>query len=188
MNVWVKTCAVLLPMALLWGCTTTPPDTSSPDSADDGAFSGAAVVDDSSDDDLAGVDVQGMDDSAVIEVDALDAGEGLLSQRVVYFAFDKSDITSDARAVIEAHSRYLAANPAARVTLEGHADERGTREYNLALGERRGKSVRQMMTLLGVSSRQLDVVSYGEERPVSMRHDEAAWEQNRRVELIYARR
>ena len=89
------------------------------------------------------------------------------------------------RPIIEAHAGYLAAHPNARVILEGHTDERGSREYNLALGERRSIAVRQMMTVLGVSPDQIQVVSYGEEKPAAEGHDEEAWRLNRRVEITY---
>ncbi len=118
----------------------------------------------------------------------LDDPSSLLSTRVVYFDYDVSDVRPDERAIVEAHGSYLASNPDASVTLEGHADERGSREYNIALGERRGNSVRQLMTLLGASAAQIRVVSYGEERPAVEGHDESAWSQNRRVEIIYRSR
>ncbi len=119
---------------------------------------------------------------------ALDDPASLLSKRVVYFEYDSSEITGPDRPVIEAHGSYLANNPNASVTLEGHADERGSREYNIALGERRANAVRQLMTLLGASGAQLRVVSYGEERPEVEGHDESAWSRNRRVEIIYRSR
>lgn len=104
--------------------------------------------------------------------------------RVIYFALDSSDINSDGRSLVEGWAAYLAANPNARVRLEGHCDERGTREYNVGLGERRGNAVMQALTSRGVSARQISVTSYGEERPVAMGHDESAWQQNRRVEIV----
>jgi peptidoglycan-associated lipoprotein len=118
----------------------------------------------------------------------LDDPASLLSNRTVYFAYDSAEITGPDRPVIEAHGRYLGDNPSASVTLEGHADERGSREYNLALGERRANAVRQLMTLLGASGAQIRVVSYGEERPAADGHDESAWSLNRRVEIIYRSR
>ena len=118
----------------------------------------------------------------------LDDPSSMLSKRTVYFDFDSSEIKSDAREVIDAHARYLSDNPSASVTLEGHADERGTREYNVALGERRANSVRQLMTLMGASGQQLRTVSYGEERPVCTQSNESCWSQNRRVEIIYRSR
>ncbi|MFQ6022477.1 MAG: peptidoglycan-associated lipoprotein Pal [Acidiferrobacterales bacterium] len=103
----------------------------------------------------------------------------------VHFEFDSSSIDGEARAIVEAHAAYLAANPDVIISLEGHADERGTREYNLALGERRGNSVERMLRVLGVTSERLNTVSYGEERPLALGHGESSWRLNRRVEFIY---
>ena len=118
----------------------------------------------------------------------LDDPNSLLAKRVVYFEFDESVILDQDRPILEAHSQYLAENPGAAVTLEGHTDERGTREYNLALGERRAVAVRQFMSLLGASGQQLRTLSYGEERPAATGHNEEAWALNRRVEIIYRTR
>ena len=109
----------------------------------------------------------------------------LLSQRVVYFDFDSSTIKDDAIALVKAHGEYLANNSNATVTLEGHADERGTREYNIALGERRADAVRRMLMSQGVASSQINVISYGEERPAKLGHNEDAWKFNRRVVFVY---
>ena len=123
---------------------------------------------------------------AGVEGRALDAKAGdLLSKRRVSFAFDSSAVDDEGRRIIEAHAAYLVTNKNIRVVLEGHADERGTREYNLALGERRAQSVERMMKLLGVSADRIKVVSYGEEKPVAMDHNESAWALNRRVEILY---
>ncbi len=118
----------------------------------------------------------------------LDDPASLLSTRVIYFDYDSANIRPEDSAAVEAHGRYMADNPGAAVTLEGHADERGSREYNIALGERRGNAVRQLATLIGASGAQIRVVSYGEERPAVDGHDESAWSQNRRVEIIYRSR
>lgn len=108
-----------------------------------------------------------------------------LSDRIVNFDFDSSEIRQDDYPTLLAHARYLQDNPSARVLLAGHADERGTREYNMALGERRAKSVEAFLGVNGVRPAQLDTVSYGKEKPVSDEHDEAAWAENRRVEVSY---
>jgi len=108
-----------------------------------------------------------------------------LSKHTVYFDFDKSDIHPEDRDIIIAHAQYLVQHPNVKVVLEGHTDERGTREYNIALGERRAKAVSQLMQLQGVAKSQIDVVSFGEERPVALGHDESAWKLNRRVEITY---
>ncbi len=111
----------------------------------------------------------------------------MLSETVVYFQFDSSAVDDQARAVIEAHAAYLAKNPNVSVQLAGHCDERGTREYNLALGERRSQSVEKLMRAMGVTGNRIKTVSYGEEKPVDPGHDESAWRKNRRVELVYKR-
>lgn len=108
-----------------------------------------------------------------------------LSKQTVYFMLDSSQVQQDFVPIIAAHAQYLQGNPGQRMVLEGHGDERGSREYNIALGEQRAKSVANMMKAQGVSESQLDVVSYGEEKPAAFGHDESSWELNRRVELVY---
>lgn len=115
----------------------------------------------------------------------LDDPESLLSKRVIYFEFDRAEIGAEFRDIVDAHADYLASNRNVRIVLEGHTDERGSREYNLGLGERRANSVRSMLTLQGVSPQQIEVVSYGEERPVAMGQSEESWRLNRRVEIVY---
>ena len=117
-----------------------------------------------------------------------DNPESLLSKRVIYFDFDKSTVRPEFRGIVGAHAAYLAAHGSARVTLEGHADERGTREYNLGLGERRGNAVSGLMSAQGGRGDQLTVVSYGEERPTCRVSDEDCWAMNRRVEIVYTSR
>lgn len=112
---------------------------------------------------------------------------GDLANRVVYFEYDRSDVPGDYVALLQAHGEYLAANPGSRVRLEGHADERGSREYNIGLGERRAQAVRQVLLLQGAAADQLSTVSYGEERPAVLGSDDEAWALNRRVELVYGR-
>ncbi|AYC32189.1 peptidoglycan-associated lipoprotein Pal [Pseudomonas cavernae] len=99
-----------------------------------------------------------------------------------YFEYDSSDLKPEAMRALDVHAKDLKGN-GARVVLEGHTDERGTREYNMALGERRSKAVQRYLVLQGVSPAQLELVSYGEERPVATGNDEQSWAQNRRVEL-----
>jgi peptidoglycan-associated lipoprotein len=109
-----------------------------------------------------------------------------LANRVVYFDFDRSEIKQEHLAQLEAHARFLVLNPTVKARLEGHCDERGTREYNIGLGDRRAQAVRRLMMFQGVQASQLVTVSYGEERPAADGHDEGAWAQNRRVELVYS--
>ena len=115
------------------------------------------------------------------------AGDAELIQNnlIVYFEFDSSEIRAEFNPMLAAHARYLAAVPNMSVRLEGHADERGSREYNIGLGEQRAQAVRQILSLQGVTSAQLSTVSYGEERPAAFGSDEEAYGLNRRVELVY---
>lgn len=113
------------------------------------------------------------------------SSEDPLSQRVIYFAYDSSQLSADSRSVAEAHAQYMLNNPSAQLVLEGHADERGTREYNLALGESRARSVSDIMRAYGVEIGRIQLISYGEEQPVALGATEDAWQQNRRVELVY---
>ena len=110
---------------------------------------------------------------------------GLLATRVVYFDFDSSEITGAGTDVVAAHAKYLASHKGTRVRLEGHTDERGSREYNIGLGERRAQAVRRSLLLQGATDAQISTVSYGAERPAVSGHDEAAWAKNRRVEIVY---
>lgn len=105
------------------------------------------------------------------------------AKKVVYFSFDSSEIADEDLPILSAHATYLKKNTGAKVTLAGHTDERGTREYNMALGERRAKAVEAYLLTNGVSSKQLDVVSYGKEMPAVEGHTESEWAKNRRVEL-----
>jgi peptidoglycan-associated lipoprotein len=117
----------------------------------------------------------------------LDDPASLLSQRVIYFGFDSNDIDQEAAAVLDAHARYLAAHPEVRLTVEGHTDERGSQEYNLALGERRAEAVKRALLLNGALAEQVEAVSFGEEKPALDGSNEEAWAKNRRAELVYRR-
>ena len=108
-----------------------------------------------------------------------------LHGRSVYFDFDTDAVKAEYRPLIEAHARFLAAQPEAKVQVEGNADERGSREYNLALGQRRSDSVGRVLRLLGARPEQVETISYGEEKPQAAGHDEAAWARNRRADIVY---
>jgi peptidoglycan-associated lipoprotein len=167
---------ILLFTAFLFACESTP------EKADD-----AVAVEDqgTSLDDAAEAQTYGTEEDGRSGMSSLDDPQSLLAVRIIYFEYDSSDIKSEDRATVEAHAAYLVANPNTNMTLEGHADERGSREYNLALGERRAQTVKRQMTLLGASPNQIRTVSYGEERPAIDDHDDYSWSQNRRVEIIY---
>ncbi len=146
---------------------------------------GTANATSTDDEDGGGAVTQGLDDDDPYSLAALDDPESQLAVRIIYFDYDSATIRSDFADTIAAHANFLAHNPGSSVTLEGHADERGSREYNLALGERRALAVRRQLVLLGASAGQIKTVSYGEERPVEDGHDESSYSLNRRVELVY---
>lgn len=136
-----------------------------------------------------GVDSQSLADAnAKAQADAASKANSLaatLGVKVFHFDYDSSSVASSDYDALKAHALYLSKNPGARVQVGGHTDERGTREYNMALGERRAKSVAAFLTSNGAKSGQLEVISYGEEKPVTAGDSEEAWAQNRRVELEY---
>jgi peptidoglycan-associated lipoprotein len=109
----------------------------------------------------------------------------ILSKRSVYFDYDSDVIKPEYRPLIEAHAKYLLEHKDAKVILQGNTDERGSREYNLALGQRRAEAVRKMMSVLGVADSQMEAVSFGEEKPKATCHDESCWSQNRRTDIVY---
>ncbi len=108
-----------------------------------------------------------------------------LSQRSIYFAFDSYDVASEYAPVVEAHARWLVDHPEASVVVQGNTDERGGREYNLALGQKRSEAVRQRMQLLGVNPDRVEAISFGKEKPVATGSTEEAWAQNRRADIVY---
>lgn len=126
-------------------------------------------------------------DSLSASESVMSAGEQmqLLKQREIFFGFDSFRVAGSDKKALLAHGKFLAKTPAARVRLEGHTDERGTREYNLALGERRAKAAQQVLLSAGAQSRQIEVITFGEERPKAKGSNEAAYKQNRRVDIKY---
>ncbi len=119
-------------------------------------------------------------------LDPLNPGSMLNKQRSVFYDYDSVVVKDEYKPLVTAHARYLVANRAQKITIEGNTDERGSREYNIALGQRRADSVRQMMVLLGVQEGQIESVSLGEEKPRNPGHDEAAFSENRRSDIRYA--
>jgi peptidoglycan-associated lipoprotein len=109
----------------------------------------------------------------------------ILSKRSVYFDFDSFIVKDEFKPLVTAHSKYLSQNKAAQVTITGNADERGSTEYNLALGQKRADAVKKVMTLLGATEAQIETVSFGKEKPKNPGHDEAAWAENRRADIVY---
>ena len=173
-----------LPFALasvvLGGCETTP--TKAPDEAvAEERVELAAVPEAEGEPAL----VRGLGATPGFKGHVLDDPASPLGKKIIYFDYDRSEILDQYRPIVEAHAAYLATQPGASVTLEGHTDERGSREYNLGLGERRSQAVGRVLVLLGAADEQIGMVSYGEEQPAADGHDESAWNLNRRVEIVY---
>jgi len=116
----------------------------------------------------------------------LDPNSALSTKRSVYFDFDSFVVKDEYRPLVEAHARYLQQNRTARMTIQGNTDERGSREYNIALGQKRAEAVKRMMTLLGATESQIETVSFGKEKPKNPGHDESAYAENRRDDILYA--
>ena len=182
LSVQTKAFALLATLGLIAGC-------SSNQTMDDGAYDSASDV--AAIDQSGGSTVYGGSDDGGVSAETLTEEERMAAEQAAlreittfYFDFDTSEIKPEARDVLVAHARYLAEHPNQRVRLEGHADERGTKEYNLALGERRAKAVQRFLIVNGASRGQIETVSYGEEKPAVMGSTESAWAQNRRAVLV----
>ena len=173
-------------IAILSGCSST--DEKDGSLLEDGTQNGASTSGYSDGSSLSGEQFgsNGLGDSSAIGLGPeFSDPTNPLSKQTIYFMYDSSQVQQDFIPVIAAHAQYIMAHPSSRIILEGHADERGSSEYNIALGEQRAKSVFRMMKVQGVSDSQLEIVSYGEEKPASDGMDEASWQLNRRVEIVY---
>jgi peptidoglycan-associated lipoprotein len=171
-------CALLL-IGVLAGCSTTGGEKSA---------TGEAAVEDRSITTEGGAVSTGVAGSGSFAGYSLDDPSSPLSRRVIYFEYDSSNVGAADQDLLSAHAAYLAGNPGQTVTLEGHADERGSREYNIGLGDRRSQAVRRILELHGVAPHQVNTVSYGEEKPAAEGHHDVAWRLNRRVEIVYTGR
>jgi peptidoglycan-associated lipoprotein len=124
--------------------------------------------------------------AAKVQVDPLNDPNSILAKRSVYYPLDVAVVQADDNAIVEAHAKYLSEHPDKKVRLEGNCDERGSDEYNLALGQRRADGVKKLLLAGGVKESQISTISYGEEKPKATGHDEASWLQNRRTDLNYS--
>lgn len=191
LKLWMST--ILL--AVFLGACASSQNTELEDDGISGIDDGSAttIIDDgSSGADASGID--GSDDGTAIAIEddepktareMLEESSGALGSRTIYFQYDSAKLSDESLAILEEHGNFVAANGEVSVRLEGHADERGSREYNIALGDRRAQSVRRVLLFQGAAVEQVDTVSYGEEKPAVEGQDESAWSKNRRVELIY---
>lgn len=158
---WKVLAAAAAAAALLSGCSSV--------SLDEGAKSGT----------LAGEQTQKQ------AVNPFTDPSSSLSRRSVYFAFDSYDVAPEYIPYVEAHAKWLVDHPTVKIVIQGNTDERGGREYNLALGQKRSEAVKQRMQLLGVPSARIEAVSFGKEKPIAAGHSEEAWAQNRRADIVY---
>lgn len=136
-------------------------------------------------DDSGGAAAIAISDEPLTAQELLEQTDTILANRTIYFEFDSAKLTDEALSILEAHGNFVAGNGNVSVRLEGHTDERGSREYNIALGDRRAQSARRVLLFQGAAIDQIDTVSYGEEQSAMLGHSEAAWARNRRVEIIY---
>ncbi len=177
-NRMLKIC-IPLALALAGGCATQSQNDSAATPASDSASRPSSASSSASSDSR----VTGRSGASSSRSAARVAGQP--GERSVFFEFDKSNLSAQDRALIEAHAQYLRDHPDVKVRVEGNADERGSKEYNLALGQRRAETVTKVMQLLGVNDRRVEAVSYGEEKPRAEGHDEKSWSQNRRSDIQY---
>ncbi len=131
------------------------------------------------------VEMNALSDEALSPQEMLEEKDTPLATRMIYFEYNSAKVDAASLVTLESHGDFISENGAVHVRLEGHADERGSREFNVALGDRRNQSVRRLLLFQGASTDQIDTVSYGEELPAVLGHNDEAWSKNRRVELIY---
>ncbi len=165
--------------ALIAGCASTPLDETAAPVADKSKTAAPAPT---------GPDpraVARVEPTPAQTIDPLSDPNSPLSRRSVFFEFDRFEIQNQFQPAVEAHGKFLAGNKGRRMVIEGNADERGSREYNLALGQKRADAVKSRLVLLGAGDAQIETVSFGEERPRGTGHDESAWAENRRADIVY---
>lgn len=179
--------AAMVAVAGLAACSSTPEDEQNP----------AAVEERQQGAPGSGATTQPVKPGSVARVDLTGAGKAparaphndpgnILSRRSIYYDLDQYTVKDQYRELVEAHAKYLRANPQLKMLLQGHTDERGSREYNIGLGQRRSDGLKKMLVLLGVREDQVESVSLGEEKPADAGHDEAAWSKNRRSDILYS--
>ncbi len=173
-----------LALALLAGCSSTDTQTPAPVEEATGATTAAPAAGATT----SGTTTAGVRGTATGAVPPLGAHKdptSILAKRSVYFDYDQFAIKDEGRLLIEAHAKYLQGNRTLKIIIQGNTDERGTREYNIALGQKRSDAVKKLMQLLGATEVQIETVSFGKEKPRREGHDEASWAENRRVDIVY---
>jgi peptidoglycan-associated lipoprotein len=185
MRNWIIAAFLLMALA---GCASTPEDATPTDdkaatATTPGTGAGTSGATTSG---VPGGAVSGTSTSGGIPASALKDPRNILSKRNIYFDYDQFTVKDEYKPIVEAHAKYLQANRGARAILQGNTDERGTREYNIALGQKRADAVKNLMLLLGATEIQIETVSFGKEKPRREGHDEASWAENRRVDIVHA--
>jgi peptidoglycan-associated lipoprotein len=164
-----------LALALLYGCASTPTDEAQPGAATPGTAPAAPVT------------TRPVQPPVAVEPGgALKDPASALSKRSIFYELDKADIKDEYRPILQAHGKYLAERRGTKMLVQGNCDERGSREYNIALGQRRAEGVKRMLVLMGASESQVESVSLGEEKPRCNDHSEGCWSQNRRSDMLYS--
>jgi peptidoglycan-associated lipoprotein len=171
--------AAFLAAVLVAGCSTTPTDEQSPAGVEDRKPAGTTVETKP----IPRVDVTGQPGGTPFA--QLKDPNNILSKRSIYYDYDKFDVKDEYRKLVEAHAKFLRENPTAKMLIQGNTDERGSREYNVGLGQRRSDGVKRMLLLLGAKEDQIESVSLGEEKPKAEGQTEQAWSQNRRSDMLY---
>ncbi len=170
---------------LVSSCATTQEQPIQDDGADQQLQGEVTTIDGAIAEDSNGAAATAIIDEPLTAQELLDQTDTVLSNRTIYFEFDSAKLTDESVSILEAHGNFIGVNGNISVRLEGHSDERGSREYNIALGDRRAQSARRILLFQGAAIDQIDTVSYGEEQPAMPGHTEEAWARNRRVEIIY---
>ena len=183
MNRFGAAAFVFASSALLFGCSSTPVD----QSADAKPATAAPAASSASGASAASGSVGSSNVATVTLAPHLDPASPISRQRSVYFDYDVFTVKPEYVGLLERHARYLIANPTLKVRIEGNADDRGGAEYNLALGQKRAEAVLKAMQIYGANAAQMEAISWGKKRPVALGQDEAAWAQNRRVDIVYPR-
>lgn len=168
-----KPLLILLSSALLAACSSTPPAASAPAANTSGAAGVQAAL------------PRQVPAAARPALSELDDPASILAKRSVYFPYDNYSVDAKYEQTLDAHANYLKRDPASRVTLQGNTDERGSSEYNLALGQKRAEAVHKSLNLRGVSDKQMEAISYGKERPKTTCHEKICWRENRRTDIAY---
>ena len=169
--------------ALLAACETTPPAEQSPAGVEERGAGKPGAAQSVQQKPIASVDLTGARKDAA---SVLKDPNNILSKRSIYYELDKFDVKDEYRGLVEAHAKYLRENPGSKILIQGNTDERGSREYNVGLGQRRSDGVKKMLILLGAKENQIESVSLGEEKPQAEGHQEEAWSKNRRSDILYA--